>query len=213
MEASSPKKLTRWPILLIGVLSMMFAGIIYAWSILKAPLSDTFGWNASELALNFTLTMCLFCIGCFIGGWLAKRVSPKITIGLAGLLAGGGFVLTAYFSASSIVVLYFTYAVMGGLGIGLAYNVILSTVSAWYPDRKGFCSGCLMMGFGASPLILGNLAGTMFDNPGIGWQTTYVVLGIALCVVLVATGFLIKRPGADVTLPEPKQNKANNSEL
>ena len=52
--------------LAVGVLAMLFAGVIYTWSILKAPLADSFGWTASQLALNFTLTMCFYCIGCII---------------------------------------------------------------------------------------------------------------------------------------------------
>ena len=53
---------TRWPYLLLGMVTLLFAGIIYAWSILKAPLGTEFGWSAADLALNFTLTMCCFCL-------------------------------------------------------------------------------------------------------------------------------------------------------
>lgn len=41
----------RWAYLAIGVAAMLFAGVLYAWSILKAPLAGEFGWRASELAL------------------------------------------------------------------------------------------------------------------------------------------------------------------
>ena len=47
----------RWIYLGIGVISMLFSGVLYAWSILKSPLSAEFGWGASELALNFTLPL------------------------------------------------------------------------------------------------------------------------------------------------------------
>ena len=57
----------RWLYLVVGVLAMLFAGIIYAWSILKAPLASEFSWGASELALNFTLAMSFFCIGGLLG--------------------------------------------------------------------------------------------------------------------------------------------------
>lgn len=39
------KGIVRWPFLAVGVVSMLFAGIIYAWSILKAPLGDAFGMD------------------------------------------------------------------------------------------------------------------------------------------------------------------------
>ena len=60
----------RWLYLAIGVIAMLFAGILYAWSILKAPLAAEFGWSASALALNFTLAMSFFCIGGLLGAAL-----------------------------------------------------------------------------------------------------------------------------------------------
>ena len=52
------ENLARWPRLLIPAICMLFAGVIYAWSVLKAPLGVEFGWSESALALNFTLTLC-----------------------------------------------------------------------------------------------------------------------------------------------------------
>lgn len=192
----------RWFYLVIGVISMLFAGIVYAWSILKAPLAQEFGWTASELALNFTLTMSCFCIGGFLGSKLVARIGITMTVILSGVLSGLGFVLTSM--VNTIVFLYFTYALMAGLGIGVAYIVIISTVNAWFPDKKGLSSGCLMMGFGASSLLLGNLANTLFSVPYMGWRATYMVLGLATGVVLIVAGLLIRRPDATTELPKPK---------
>lgn len=50
----------RWFYMIIGVIAMLFAGVLYAWSILKAPLASEFGWGTSELALNFTIAMTFF---------------------------------------------------------------------------------------------------------------------------------------------------------
>ena len=53
----------RWFYLAVGVVAMLFAGVLYAWSILKSPLVAEFGWGASQLALNFTIAMSFFCVG------------------------------------------------------------------------------------------------------------------------------------------------------
>ena len=201
----------RWAYLVIGVIAMLFAGIIYAWSILKAPLAEEFGWGASNLALNFTLTMCFFCIGALLGGIVSKKIGTKLPIIIAGIVAGLGFVLTSFLGGGSVVMLYITYGVMAGLGIGVAYNVLLSIVNAWFPDKKGLCSGVTLMGFGASALVLGNLAASLFES--IGWRTTYLILGIALCVVLIIAALLLKKPGADVVFPQPKAAKAAGKEI
>ena len=162
---------TRNLMLALGVFSMLFAGIIYAWSILKAPLATELGWGNSDLALNFTLTMCFFCLGGLLGSFISKKIGVKLSTIIPGIVAGLGFILTGMLQGG-VLPLYFTYALMAGGGIGVVYNVIISSVNAWFPDKKGLCSGCLMMGFGLSTLILGNLSSKLFDIPSIGWRTT-----------------------------------------
>ena len=193
--------------LAVGVIAMLFAGVLYAWSILKAPLAETFGWRASELALNFTLAMSFFCIGGLLGAQLSKRAGHKIALVVAGGLSAAGFLLTAALKDPSVAVLYLTYGVLAGTGIGIAYNVLIATVSVWFPDKKGLCSGCLMMGFGASALILGNAANALFKSAA-GWRMTYVLLGAAICLVLVLAGLLLRKPDARTILPQPKAAKS-----
>ena len=201
----------RWFYLAVGAVAMLFAGVLYAWSILKSPLSAEFGWGASDLALNFTLAMSFFCVGGLLGAQLSKRTGHRAALILAGILSALGFALTACLPGSSVGMLYVTYGVLAGTGIGIAYNVVIGTVSAWFPDKKGFCSGCLMMGFGASALILGNAANTLFHT-ALGWRITYLILGIAICVVLILAGLLLKKPSPDTVLPQPKVAKAAGTE-
>lgn len=200
--------------MVIGVIAMLFAGVLYAWSILKSPLSSEFGWSTSALALNFTLAMTFFCVGGLLGAQISKRSGHRIALIFAGILSAAGFILTSIIKDTSVIVLYITYGVLAGLGIGIAYNVLISTVSAWFPDKKGLCSGCMMMGFGASALILGNAADAMFKS-SLGWRITYSILGIAILVVLSLAGILLKKPSPETVFPEPKASKKaidNNSE-
>jgi len=203
-RADSGNTSIRWIYLAIGVICMLFAGIIYAWSILKAPFGKEFGWTASQLALNFSLTMCFFCIGGIVSGLLTKRTSAKVTLFIGAILVCSGFVLVSRMS-NNIIMLYITYGGLCGLGIGMAYNAIISTVGAWFPDKKGTCSGLLMMGFGASALILGSLASSMIQSESIGWRNTYMILGIAMGAVLLVTGLVLRAPTMGAKLPLPKQ--------
>ena len=85
----------RWLYLAVGVVAMLFAGVLYAWSILKAPLAAEFGWGASSLALNFTLAMSLFCIGGLLGARISKGAGHRVALIIAGILSAAGFSLTA----------------------------------------------------------------------------------------------------------------------
>ena len=211
MNSRKQNLTVRWSYLAVGVVAMLFAGVLYAWSILKAPLAAEFGWGASGLALNFTLAMSLFCIGGLLGARISKGAGHRVALIIAGILSAAGFSLTAMLQGVSVVMLYITYGILAGLGIGMAYNVVIATVSAWFPDKKGLCSGWLMMGFGASALILGNAADALFKS-NLGWRMTYVILGIGICVVLVLAGLLLRRPDGQTVLPRPKTAKSNAAE-
>ncbi len=201
----------RWFYMVAGVIAMLFSGILYAWSILKSPLGLEFGWGASDLALCFTLAMTFFCVGGLLGARISLKSGHRVALLSAGILSAAGFSLTAVLQNVPVVALYGTYGVLAGLGIGISYNVVIATVSAWFPDKKGLCSGCLMMGFGASALVLGNLADVMFKST-LGWRTTYIIIGVSIFVVLALAGILLKKPGSNVVLPEPKGTKKINSE-
>ena len=198
----------RWLYLALGVMSMLFAGIIYGWSILKAPFTGI--WDASQLALNFTITMTFFCLGGFVGAKLSKKFGIMVSIIAAGMLSCAGFILASLVDGKNIIMLYLSYGVLSGLGIGIAYNAVISTVNAWFPDKKGLCSGCLMMGFGASSLVIGNLMSSLMDS--LGWETAYMLLGGALGVVLVITALVLRKPDENTVLPAPKAKKAAKEE-
>lgn len=200
----------RWGILAAGVAAMLFAGTLYAWSILKLPFAEELCYAPSVLALCFTLAMCFFCLGGFLAGQLVRRIGVRPVLLAAGVLAGLGYVLTSRLGAGNVLLLYLTYSLLAGLGIGMAYIVIISTVNAWFPDRRGLSSGALMMGFGASTLLLGNLADKLFQS-ALGWRGTYVAFGVAIAVVVMLSSLVIKAPRADAALPQ-KKAKAEKSE-
>ena len=202
----------RWFYLATGVFAMLFSGVLYAWSILKIPFKADFGWEDSLLAFNFTLTMCFFCLGAFFGSLICKKIGPKVTLIIAGALVGIGFISTGLLSADMPYLLYLTYAILAGTGIGISYNVVVSTVCSWFPDKKGLCSGCLMMGFGVSTLLLGNTISVLFENAAFGWSKTYILLGAVIAVVLVIAGIILRLPTADITFPAPAKKKAVSKE-
>lgn len=198
--------------LISGIFSMLFSGVLYAWSILKVPFKEDFGWTDSALALNFTVTMCFFCLGAFFGSLLNRKAGVKITLITAGALVGAGFVLTGLLTSNMLPALYITYGFLAATGIGISYNVTVSTVNAWFPDKKGLSSGLLMMGFGVSTLLLGNIISSLFEAEKIGVTKTYILLGIITALVIISSGFILKKPAVDTVLPEAKITKAAKTE-
>ncbi|MCR4662624.1 MAG: MFS transporter [Endomicrobiaceae bacterium] len=182
----------RYLYLVVGTIALLFAGTVYAWSILKVPLAQNFGWTVPQLTVNFTLTMSFFCLGGILGSLLNKRIGLRNTLIISAILSGAGFIFTSFLSGNSISMLYVWYGIICGLGIGIAYNNIISTVNQWFLDKKGFSSGVLLMGYGASSLIIGTIAAKTIANANFGWRNTYLSIGIALFIVLFACAMILK---------------------
>ncbi|MBQ8899193.1 MAG: MFS transporter [Clostridia bacterium] len=187
------KSKSRWARLALGVVTLLFSGIIYSWSLIKAPF-DSFEWSSSALTLNYTLTMCFFCLGGFVSGLLSKKLSMRVRMIAAAVLVLGGFGIVSAMGGKSILPLYVGYGFMTGSGIGVVYNVVISATNAWFPDRKGLSSGALMMGFGFTTLTLGNLFVKLFDVEALGWRRVYFIYGAILAVIFLVQAFVLKMP-------------------
>ena len=206
----------RWVYLVISVIALLFAGIIYTWSILKVPLAAEFKWNNTQLALNFTLTVAFFVIGGFLAGLITKKTTPMIRLLIAAALFFAGFMISSQLKGS-LTVLYLAYGVLAGLGIGFVYNTVITVINAWFPDKRGLASGLLLAGFGLTSLIIGKVADGFIKDPAVGWRTTFVALAIITAAVIVITAFIVKLPPAGTVLPSPKgavkKNQAETTAL
>lgn len=203
----------RWLYLIVGTIALLFVGIIYAWSILKAPLAAEFGWTPAQLSLNFTITMTFFCIGGFLGGIIRKKIGLKMALICSAFVASCGIGLSGIISSPNILALYVFYGLFGGLGIGISYVTIISSVNERFPDRKGLSSGILLMAFGASTLIMGNIADKLFQEPSIGWRNTYLILAGAIFIIVMIAAFTVKEVGKDEELPKAQEKTDVNQDI
>ena len=103
--------------------------------------------------------------------------------------------------------LYLGFGVLCGLGSGLSYNAVMSTMVRWFPDRPGLISGVLLMGFGGGSFLIGKLYQAWTPAGVGGWRTSFLVLGIVCFAVLAVCSFFFVAPGADFTAPAVKGGK------
>lgn len=192
------KKMNRWVYAVIGVVTLLFAGLIYAWSVMsKSIAASRPDWSATQLSLTFTIVMALFCTGGLIAGLLSKKINPKLYIIASGIFFAAGFFI-ASLTGESPVLLYLGFGVICGLGAGFAYNTVLSTMSQWFPDKQGLISGILLMGFGFSSFIIGKVYAAVTPSDGSDqWKTTFRILGVIVLVVMLLCFHFFVKPDAD----------------
>lgn len=210
------KTLPRSVYAIFGVIVMLFAGLVYAWTTFSKPLTHI--WTADLLTWTSTIVMASYCIGALIGGIMQKRgINLKVNLMVAAILMLAGFVVAGLLGnlTGSIIVVYAGFGLLGGLGAGMAYNAILSAVSGWFPDKQGLISGILLMGFGISSFLMGLLYAALVDQfdgkGGVPWYILFLAIGIG-CFVFIALGALfVKKPGPGFVAPAPKAGKAKTS--
>jgi len=187
MKENSKK---RYLVLVVGTLALLFLGLIYAWSNFSKPLETHFGWMRSQTSNVFTLSIVTFCLGGLTGGMLSRKLSAAWILRLSAVFIVAGFLLSSRVTA--LWQIYLTYGVLGGFGVGLTYNAVLSTVVKWFGDKAAFCSGVLLMGFGSGGLILGTAATAVIE--AFSWSTAFAAIGIAGFAVLLIASIFIAPP-------------------
>ena len=189
-------KSKRMLYLALSTLTLLFLGLIYAFSMFAGPICTTFGLEKAAVGLTFNIMMITFCVGAVIGSQIEAKIGVRNTLFVAAALFFCGFAGTGLFGNGSITVVYLCYGTLGGLGVGMGYNTIVSTTNLWFPDKVGFSSGVLMMGFGLGSLILGTLSVNLV--PTFGLSSVFAAIGVVTCVVVVALALLLRRPPADI---------------
>ena len=179
------KTFSRTTALIAGTAMLLINGVIYAWSIYSMPFGAGFGWSSAQLGACFTVMLTSFCLGGVFGGAVANRRGVRVSIPIGGILGCIGFVLCMFLQAHLIWLLFVSFAI-SGIGVGFVYNGVISAVVPRFPDKKGLASGVLLMGFGASSLVLGGLASRLIASPGFGWHLTYILTG----ALLLAAAFI-----------------------
>ena len=194
---------TRTSKLVAGTIMLLFIGLIYAWSIFRAPLTELFpGWTPTQISGTFTISIIIFCIGGFVSGKLTMKIAHRTIVRISAALILAGFVIITLTldpeaEMRSLYMLYIFYGVFGGGGVGLSYNSVIAGVNRWFPGRTGMASGVLLLGFGIGGLALGSFVSVMAGSVGI--IPVFAILGVMLAVILFALSFLLKTPSAEET--------------
>jgi OFA family oxalate/formate antiporter-like MFS transporter len=190
-QISQPNQPNRWIIAAAGVIIQIALGAVYAWSVFRIPLTKAFGWTISQVTMTFTLAIFTLGFAAFAGGLWMRRSGPRNVAIAAGVLYGGG-VLLASFSGGHLYWLYFSYGILGGMGIGLGYIVPVATLVKWFPDKRGMITGIAVAGFGAGALITAPIASRLILSVGV--LKTFAILGVAYLIAVTLSALLLKDP-------------------
>lgn len=193
----------RWVIAIAAFVLQLALGSVYAWSVFSRPIAGLFNNVAATQAtkaqlagvnLTFSITLLALGVTAAFGGYLQLRFGPRAIATAGGILYGLGIILAGLtIPAHSLFLLYLFYGIIGGIGIGLGYIVPLAMLLRWFPDRRGFITGLAVAGFGLGALIVAQIVPPLLSPTSLGVASTFLYLGIAYLIVVVAAAQLFRR--------------------
>ncbi len=178
-------------------------GVLYAWSVLKGGIPDSWGWSNADKALPYSVACFVFSLAMVLAGRLQDRFGPGMVAMVGGGLVGVGCIL-AGMTAPSLAGFIIGFGVIGGMGIGFGYAATTPAAIKWFPpSRTGLVTGIVVAGFGLAPVYIAPLAYWLLGTyqttnaAGVvekGVAPTIVAFGMAFLVVVTLLAQLLKNP-------------------
>lgn len=197
----------KWQIAIMGTITHLLLGTVYAWSFFQTPITKLVGWTNTEVAWTFSLSIFMLGVMAAWGGIKIDKYGPRKLAIVGGIMYALGYIISAYaLSSGTLWLLYLGFGIIGGAGLGLAYVTPVATVSKWFTKKQGLATGMVVMGFGLGALVMSKFLAPVFMQITNNFSTTFLYIGLTLIIILpISTSYL--------QLPPKKETKTLRKEL
>jgi OFA family oxalate/formate antiporter-like MFS transporter len=212
-KTMSEKDLSKgWTVTFSGMGVNLALGILYAWSVIKGGIPDSWGWSNADKALPYSVACLIFALAMVPAGRLQDKIGPRWVSTIGGVLVGIGFIIAAL-TGSSLTGFVIGFGIFGGIGIGFGYASATPPAVKWFPPQKtGLIAGLVVAGFGLASVYIAPLATKLLSvfsttmtktDPvtGVvkqviekGVSGTMLVFGIAFFIIVVILSQLLRDP-------------------
>lgn len=195
---SQERQGNRWLIAIMGTVLQLVLGTVYAWSFFQKPIVQEFGWSNMQVMWIFSIAICCLGLAAAWGGMNLPKYGPRKLASIGVVMYGAGYLIGALaMSMKSLPLFYLGFGIIGGAGLGLGYVTPVATAAKWFPDKKGFVTGMVVMGFGLGALIMSKVVApavmAAVDNAIV---PSFSYIGIVLLIMGLPAALLMKNPPA-----------------
>jgi MFS family permease len=185
----------RWVIFGLSFTNMIAeGGITDIMPVIYLAVRDYFRWSATATAGIFSVAGVTGAIAAPIAGRLLDRLEPRYVFLLGGLLILIGFVTSSF--ASELWHLIILFGVVMTLGETIVSGFAISAILVpWFPRTRGRMLGLVEVGNPMGTLLLVPLAQLLVST--IGWQDTFLILGLIFLLLLVPGNFFFLRRSSE----------------
>jgi MFS family permease len=160
------------------------------------PMLKEFGWTRAAISGGFTLNMLVMGGAALAAGNLTDRFGPRIVLLACGVFLGLSYILCGW--VDTIGEFYFSYGVIGGLGMSGILTPLMSATVKWFVKRRALMTGIIVAGPSLGIMIMPVFFTYLISS--LGWRLSYLILGAIALGGIVIPAFLIRRDPADMGL-------------
>ncbi len=202
---------SRWVVVFGALSAQMAIGALYAWSLFNEPISIAYNWELNSVVTTYAITLVSFALTMIFSGRLQLKKGPRFTALIGGILYSSGILLSAFITSTPM--LYITYGIIGGAGVGFIYVCQLSTLVKWFPTKKGAITGVATAAFAIGAIIFKQVITGLLNISDTTVYTvdmvsnTFLTLGIIFAVMTIGGALLL-----DVPENKDEASKANGND-
>ncbi len=185
-------------------------GTAYIWSVFQTGIANSiFAGDNAAASLSFSLLLATLSIGSVAGGKLTTKYPTGRIVMIGGFIMSAGFLLASFVTASVPWLLWLSYGVMGGVGMGFTYSTTIACAQKWFPEKKGAVTGLIVSALGFGGVIFTPIIEKLilaFGGSGQGEAMAFRILALIFFVICTVGSLFLKNPPVQAASPQlPEQ--------
>ena len=180
----------RISIVIASIILSLCIGSIYSWSIFIQPIYEITNFSIQMIQIAFCLT--IFTLGTttsFCGNYIMS-IKPYKSAIIGSILFALGMISTGLIldlSTINIVMLYITYGICLGIGVGIIYLIPIPLLLQVFPNNKALGSSISILSFG-----LGSAVFVPFVKLFPNIIDAFIIIGFIYGILMIAASLLLK---------------------
>ena len=192
-----------WVVVLASlIISMVADGVSFSFGLLYIEFLHEFGASKSKTAWIGSLFMAVPLLSGPIMSALVDRYGCRNMTIAGGLISGLGFILSIF--SNTIEIMYLTFGVIAGLGLGLCYVTAVVSIAFWFDKKRTLAVGLGACGTGIGTFLYAPMTTYLIEE--YGWRGACLLLAGTFFNMIVA-GTVMRDPEWWI-LEQHKQDQA-----
>lgn len=171
------------------IISAVADGVSFSFGLLYIEFLDEFKASKSKTSLIGGLFLAVPLLTGTIMSALVDRYGCRSMTILGGIIAATGFVVSAF--VDSINVMYLTFGILAGLGLGLCYVTAVVSIAFWFEKKRTLAVSLGACGTGIGTFIYAPMTQYLIEE--YGWRGTTILLAGGFLNICVC-GSLMRDP-------------------